>query len=72
MVMDDEVTNSNSAQSYDDVDDTYSELYDYSIKAKRSLILFKKIIASLENDLEKLQRENNNMLKEIQSLKSSS
>ena len=54
------------------MDDLYSELYDDLTKAKKSENLSKKIISSLENDLEKLRRENNDLLKEVESLKSSS
>ena len=54
MAIDDKVTNSNSTQSNDDMDDLYSGLYVYLIKAKKGLNLLKKIITSLENDLKKL------------------
>ena len=52
------------------MDGLYSELYDELIKAKKSLNISKKIISSLENDLENLQRENNELLKQVESLKS--
>ena len=54
ITMDDEANDSNFVQSNDELDDLYSELYDDLIKAKKSVNLSKKIIISLEKDIEKL------------------
>ena len=73
MAVNNEVIDFHSAQSDNDndIDDLYSELYDDLIKAKKSANLSKKIISSLESNSENLQKENDDLLKEIQSLKSS-
>ena len=63
-----EVNDTDNDTSDDDVNNLYNELYDDLIKAKRNVILFKKIIITLEINIEVLQKENDLSKKKIGSL----
>ena len=55
-----------------DVDDLYSELYDDLIKAQKNVSLSKKVITTLESNVEELQKENDSLKKKIENLDISS
>ena len=66
------VDDSDYIASNDDIDDLYSEIYEYLIKDKKNVNLSKKIIATLEIDINGLQKENKLLKKRIESLDISS
>ena len=67
-----EVNGLNSNAFDDDIDDLYNEHCDDLIKAKRNVFISKKIIASLETNINVLQKENDLLKKKIESLNISS
>ena len=66
------VNDFNSNASNDDIDDLYSEIYDDLIKTKKNICLSKKIIATLEINIDVLQKEYKLLKKKIESLNISS
>ena len=67
-----EVNNCDNDFFDDEIDDLYNDLYDDLIKAKKNVNLSKKIITTLELDIETLQKENHLLKKKFESLDISS